>query len=191
MTPASRPKESAAATGTAPLVVRARPEVIAEVLRSLPVAPRRLDLEVTVTVPRALARTERPRAATVVPPSMPARVVRSTPTRAMPAPAPAMLASARAVASVRLAARRLSRPPVTTELEPVILAIEVLPSRTVAVAASLAASVWAALPSAVALPLTVEDDTSEIPPSARRTESVTTTVAVELPWTAAFSPLAE
>ena len=79
----------------------------------------------------------------------------------------------------------------TTELEPVILAIDVLPSRTVAVAASRAASVWAALPIAVALPLTVEDDISETPPSARRTESVTTTDAVELPWTAAFSPLAE
>ena len=146
MTPASRPKESAAATGTAPLVVRARPEVIAEVLRSLPVAPRRLDLEVTVTAPRALARTERPRAATRGG-ALDAGPGGAVDTDTGDAGAGAGgLASARAVASVRLAARRLSRPPVTTELEPVILATDVLPSRTVAVAASLAASVWAALP---------------------------------------------
>ena len=121
---------------------------------------------------------------------MPARVVRSMPTRATPAPAAAVLASARAVASVRLSARMLSRPPVVIELAPAIRAIEVLPSRTVAVAASREASVWPAAPCEVALPVTVDEETREMPPRAWSTESVSTTVADELPWTEAFSPVA-
>ena len=185
-----RPKDRAAATGTLPALVRARPEVIAPGVRSLPIAPPVLPVETAETAPSARARIESPLAETVAAPSMPALVMRSTPTRAMAAPALAGAASARAAASVRLVARMLSWPPAVTVLLPASLANEVLPRRTVAVAASWAASVWPITPRAVAVPLTVEDETSEMPSRARRSASVTTTVAVELPCTAARSPVA-